>query len=46
VNKSDWVKKLATTWINLDQLWVKGAMSANVVELLKKNSALTQVDVN
>jgi len=30
----------------LDQLRVKAALSANMVELFKKNSALTQVDVN
>jgi len=52
VNKSDWVKltmtqiKLATTRIKLDQLCFKAAVSANVVKFFKKNSALTQVDVN
>jgi hypothetical protein len=30
----------------LDQLRVKAALSANMVELFKKNSALSQVDVN
>jgi hypothetical protein len=45
VNKSDRVK-LATFQIKLDQLRIKAAVSANVVEFFKKNSALTQVDVN